>query len=145
MATTYPTHPPVAHPTETEVVRSSYTLLKYAFGLVPIIAGADKFTNLITRWEEYLNPAISSLLNVTPHTFMLLVGVIEIIAGIMVFVKPRIGGFIVMAWLLAISLQLLFMGRYFDVAIRDAVLALGALTLARLSPFAHASDAEWKS
>ncbi len=149
MATTYPIHPSAAHPTETEVVDSSHALLKYAYGLVPIIAGVDKFTNLIVQWEDYLNPAIPQLINLSPHTFMLFVGVIEIVAGIIVFAKPRLGGFIVMAWLLAISLQLLFWGRHFDVAIRDAVLAIGALTLARLSPFAHVgaahTESEWKS
>ena len=140
MATTYPIHSSDTHPTETEVVHSSHTLLKYAYGLVPIIAGADKFTNLIVKWEEYLNPTISSLLPFAPHTFMLIVGVIEIIAGILVFAKPRLGGFVVMAWLLAIALQLVFWGHHLDVAIRDAVLAIGALTLARLSPFAQAAE-----
>ena len=138
MATTFPIHPSGSTiPTsESEVVHGSYTLLKYAYGLVPIIAGADKFTNLIVNWEEYLNPMIPNLLNLTPHTFMLIVGVIEIIAGILVFAKPRLGAFVVMAWLLAISLQLVFWGRHFDIAIRDTVMALGALTLARLSLFA---------
>jgi uncharacterized membrane protein YphA (DoxX/SURF4 family) len=140
MATTYPIHSSDTHPTETEVVHSSHTLLKYAYGLVPIIAGADKFTNLIVKWEEYLNPAFSSLLPFAPHTFMLIVGVIEIIAGILVFAKPRLGGFVVMAWLLAIALQLVFWGHHLDVAIRDVVLALGALTLARLSPYAQAAE-----
>ena len=140
MATTYPIHSSDTHPTETEVVHSSYTLFKYAYGLVPIIAGADKFTNLLVNWEEYLNPALLSLLPIAPHTFMLIVGVIEIIAGILVFAKPRLGGFVVMAWLLAIALQLVFWGHHLDVAIRDAVLAIGALTLARLSPFAHAAE-----
>jgi hypothetical protein len=139
MATTYPAHPSSTLPaTESEVVHSSYTLLKYLFGLVPIIAGADKFTNLLARWEEYLNPMIPQMLNLSPHTFMLVVGVIEIIAGIIVFAKPRLGAFIVMAWLIAIALQLILWGRYLDIAVRDLVMALGgALTLARLAPFEH--------
>jgi hypothetical protein len=150
MATTYPIHSTTLHPAEAEVVHSSYTLLKYAFGLVPIIAGADKFANLIVNWAEYLNPAIPALLNLSPHAFMAMVGVIEIIAGILVFARPRLGGFVVMAWLLGIALQLVFWGRHFDVAIRDTVLALGALTLARLTPFARAAsapaeDGGWKS
>jgi hypothetical protein len=139
MATTYPIHPAsTTLANESDVVHSSHTLLKYAYGLVPIIAGADKFTNLIVSWEEYLNPAIPQLLHMTPHAFMLVVGVIEIVAGLLVFAKPRLGGFIVMAWLLGISLQLVLWGRHFDIAIRDAVMAVGALTMARLAPFAHA-------
>jgi uncharacterized membrane protein YphA (DoxX/SURF4 family) len=146
MATTLPIHPSAAaRPTETEVVHSTHTLLKWAYGLVPIIAGADKFTNLIVNWEQYLNPAIPQLLNVTPHAFMLAVGVVEIIAGILVFAKPRAGGLLVMAWLIGIALQLVSWGRHLDIAIRDIVLALGALTLARLSPYAHATDEIHKS
>lgn len=140
MATTYPIHPSAFHPTETEVVHRSHRLLKYGYGLVPIVAGADKFTGLIVNWEEYLNPMFSSLLNLSPHAFMLGVGVVEIAAGILVFARPRIGGLVVMAWLLAIALQLVLWGRHFDVAIRDTLLALGALTLARLSPFAHGAE-----
>jgi uncharacterized membrane protein YphA (DoxX/SURF4 family) len=141
MATTVPIHSsPAAPATEPEVVHSSYTLLKWAYGLVPIIAGADKFTNLIVNWEEYLNPAIPQMLNLTPHAFMLVVGVIEIIAGILLFAKPRLGGFVVMAWLLAIALQLVFWGRHLDIAIRDTVMALGAFTLARLAAFHHTHD-----
>ena len=138
MATTYPIHPSHAHATEAETIHSTHTLLKYAYGLLPIVAGADKFTNLIVRWEDYLNPAIPALINLSPSTFMLLVGVIEIVAGILVFAKPRLGAFVVMGWLLAIALQLVFWGRHFDIAVRDVMLAVGAFTLARLSPFAHA-------
>ncbi len=138
MATTYPIHPSSTAPaTESEVVHSSYTILKFAYGLVPIIAGVDKFTNLIVNWEEFLNPMIPQMLHLAPHTFMLMVGVIEIVAGLLVFLKPRPGAFIVMAWLLGISLQLVMWGRHFDVAIRDTVMAIGACTLARLAPFAH--------
>jgi uncharacterized membrane protein YphA (DoxX/SURF4 family) len=136
MATTYPIHPSTSLPaSEADIVHTSYTILKYAFGLVPIIAGADKFTNLIVDWEKYLNPIFPRLLNMTSHNFMLLVGVIEIVAGIVVFLKPRLGAFIVMAWLLGISLQLVAWGQHFDVAIRDTVMALSALTVARLAPF----------
>jgi hypothetical protein len=139
MPTTYPIRSSSTLPaTESEVVHSSYTLLKYLFSLVPIIAGADKFTQLLARWEEYLNPMIPQILNMSPHAFMLVVGVIEILAGIIVFAKPRIGAFVVMAWLIAIALQLLLWGRYLDIAVRDLVMAVGgALTLARLAPFEH--------
>lgn len=122
---------------ESDVVRTTHTTLKYLFTLVPIVAGADKFTNILTQWETYLNPTALSIVPVSAPTFMHAVGVIEIIAGVLVFLRPRIGGFVVMGWLLAISLQLVFSGRFLDVAVRDIVIALGgALTLARLSRFA---------
>lgn len=121
--------------TESHVVESTHTLLKYLFTAVPVIAGADKFTNLLAQWDNYLNPLALKIIPVSAATFMHLVGIIEIIAGILVFVKPRLGAFVVMAWLLAIALQLVLMGRFLDVAVRDIVIALsGALTLARLSP-----------
>ncbi|HEU5080327.1 MAG TPA: tRNA (5-methylaminomethyl-2-thiouridylate)-methyltransferase [Opitutaceae bacterium] len=136
MATTYPAH--VHSADEPAVVRQTSSLLKYILGAVPIIAGADKFSNFLTRWEDYLNPFVPQTLHLTAATFMHLVGIIEIVAGVIVFIKPRLGGFIVMAWLIAISLQLIFWGHYLDIAVRDLVIALtGALTLARLTPFAH--------
>ncbi len=142
MATTYPIHPStaVAPATESQVVHTTQLTLRYLFGLVPIVAGLDKFTNLLAHWETYLNPMALSVVPVSAATFMHVVGVIEVIAGIVVLAKPRIGGFIVMAWLLAISLQLLVWGRFLDIAVRDAVMALGgALTLARLTPFTERS------
>jgi len=122
--------------TEHGVVHTTQVTLKYLYGIVPIVAGADKFTNLLTQWENYLHPQLVSLSHLSAATFMHLVGIIEIIAGIIVFVKPRIGAFIVMIWLIAIALQLILQGRYLDIAVRDLLLALGgALTLARLTPF----------
>lgn len=106
--------------------------LKLTFGIVPIVAGLDKFTNLLTNWVDYLGNN-KSMIPIDPLTFMKIVGVIEIIAGIIVLVRPRIGAYIVMAWLIAIALQLLVGGHYFDVAVRDLVMAVGALTLARLT------------
>jgi hypothetical protein len=136
MATTYPTHAAAMPATESEVVHGSYSMLKFLFGVVPIVAGADKFTNFLAHWEDYLNPMIPQILHMTPHNFMLIVGVIEIIAGIIVFAKPRFGGFLVMAWLIGIALQLILWGHFLDIAVRDLVMALGgALTLARLAPF----------
>ena len=138
MSTTYPLHPATAATpaTESQVVRTSHTTLRYLFAAVPIIAGVDKFTNLLTQWDVYLNPLALSIVPVTASTFMHIAGVIEIAAGILVFLKPRIGGFVVMGWLLAIALQLLIWGRFLDVAVRDIVIALsGPLILARLTPF----------
>jgi hypothetical protein len=139
MATTYPIHTSAELPhTEHHVVHTIQTTLKYLFGLVPIVAGLDKFTNLLANWEAYLNPLFLRIIPVTPHQFMLAVGIIEIVAGFLVFVKPRLGAYIVMAWLLAIAVQLILGGQYLDIAVRDIVMALGgALTLARLTPFTH--------
>jgi hypothetical protein len=136
MAHTYPIHPSaVDAAAEHRVVHRTHTTLKYLFGLLPIIAGADKFTNFIVNWEMYLNPMILRIVPMTAHNFMLLVGVIEIVAGIIVFMKPRLGGIIVGAWLLGIALQLILWGRHLDVAVRDIAMAIGGcLTLVRLSP-----------
>ena|ERR1051325_3979576 len=108
-------------------------ILKYTYGIVPIVAGLDKFTNLLTRWEDYLSPGIIKMLPFSPGTFMHIVGIIEIIAGILVLLRPRIGGYVVMAWLILIALTLIFGGHYFDVAVRDLVMAIGAYCLAKLS------------
>jgi uncharacterized membrane protein YphA (DoxX/SURF4 family) len=109
------------------------TVLKYTFGLVPIIAGLDKFANILTDWSHYVSSGLAGLLPFEPGTFMMIVGVIEIIAGILVFTKTKIGAYIVMAWLIAIALTLLASGDYLDVAVRDLVMAVGAFSLATLS------------
>ncbi len=116
-----------------QTIRSVFNILKLTFGIVPIVAGLDKFTNLLTNWENYLHPGLASMLPFAPHTFMMIVGVIEIIAGIIVFAKPAIGGYIVMAWVTLIALTLLASGNYLDVAVRDLVMAIGAFSLARLA------------
>jgi uncharacterized membrane protein YphA (DoxX/SURF4 family) len=109
------------------------TLMKFVYGLVPIVAGADKFTNLLTTWEQYLNPSLAGMLPFSPGTFMQIVGVIEILAGILVLVKPKVGALVVSAWLALIALTLLASGRYLDVAVRDLVMAIGAFVLSRLT------------
>jgi uncharacterized membrane protein YphA (DoxX/SURF4 family) len=109
------------------------TTLRLSYGIVPIVAGLDKFTNLLTNWSDYLSSNISSALPFAPATFMKVVGIIEIIAGLIVLVRPLIGAYIVMAWLVCIALQLIIGGHYFDVAVRDLVMAIGAYTLAQLS------------
>ncbi|WP_240676181.1 tRNA (5-methylaminomethyl-2-thiouridylate)-methyltransferase [Botryobacter ruber] len=109
------------------------SILKWTYGLVPIVAGADKFMHLLTDWEKYLAPVVTDILPFQPHTFMLLVGVIEIIAGIIVLVKPKLGGLIVGLWLMGIALNLLLTGQYYDIAVRDAVMAIGAFSLSMLS------------
>jgi hypothetical protein len=114
-------------------VRSVWTILRITFGLVPIVAGADKFADLLTDWDMYLNPTIASMLPFSAHMFMQIVGGIEIVAGLIVLAKPSVGGWIVMAWLICIALQLMAMGKYLDVAVRDLVMSIGAMSLARLS------------
>jgi uncharacterized membrane protein YphA (DoxX/SURF4 family) len=116
--------------------RQTLNLLRLTFGLVPIVAGIDKFTELLTTWENYLNPALASMLPFSPHTFMMIVGIIEIIAGIIVLAKPQVGGYIVSAWLVLIALNLISTGHYFDIAVRDLVMVIGAFSLARLSSIA---------
>ena len=130
----------LAHSTESPVVHTTHTLLKYVFAVVPVVAGVDKFTNLLAHWETYLSPFVLRIIPVSASAFMHIVGVIEIVAGILVWLKPRLGGFVVMAWLLAIAGQLLLGWQSVDVAVRDIVIALtGALTLARLTPIANRS------
>ncbi len=111
----------------------TFNLLKVTFGIVPIVAGADKFTNLLTNWEQYINPSIVNLLPFSGATFMMIVGVIEIVAGIIVLKKTEIGGYIVAAWLTVIALTLLLGFNYVDVAVRDLVMAISAFSMARLS------------
>lgn len=122
---------------ETNTLRTSlsptYNLLRLTFGIVPIVAGLDKFTNLLTNWENYLSPATVDLLPFSAHTFMMIVGVVEIIAGMIVLAKPRIGGYIVTAWLTLIGLTLVFRGSYLDIAVRDFVMAIAAFSLARIA------------
>jgi len=116
-----------------ENARQVQQLMRYTYGLVPIVAGLDKFTNLLTDWKNYIAPSVNNALPFSASTFMAIVGVIEIIAGIIVLLRPRLGGFIVMAWLIAIALNLLISGHYYDVAVRDLVMAIGAFSLAKLS------------
>jgi len=114
-------------------VKQVQNILRLTFGIVPIVAGLDKFTNLLTHWTDYLGANISSTLPVSAITFMKIVGIIEILAGIIVLVRPLIGAYIVMVWLVCIALQLIIGGHFFDVAVRDLVMAIGALTLAKLT------------
>lgn len=108
-------------------------LLKYTFVIVPIVAGADKFTNLLTDWENYINPTLLNIIPFSAHTFMMIVGVIEIVAGVVVLKKPQVGGLIVAAWLALIALTLLAGLDYMDVAVRDLVMAIAAFSMARIS------------
>lgn len=114
-------------------VQSVKTLLKYTFGLVPIVAGLDKFSNILTNWSQYISEGLGAMLPFEPIIFMMIVGVIEIIAGVLVLTKTKIGAYVVSAWLTAIALTLIFSWNYLDVAVRDLVMAIGAFSLAKLS------------
>ncbi len=107
-------------------------ILKYTYGAVPVVAGLDKFTNLLTDWKTYLSTSVVNILPFSPSTLMSIIGIVEISAGILVFIRPRIGAYIVMAWLILIALILVSAG-HFDIAVRDLVMAVGAWVLAKLS------------
>jgi uncharacterized membrane protein YphA (DoxX/SURF4 family) len=119
--------------TQTSEISKLQLLLKYTYGLVPIVAGLDKFTNILTDWSQYLSPQMVSLLPFSAATFMMIVGVIEIVAGVLVLFKTELGAYVVSAWLVCIALTLLLSWHFPDVAVRDLVMAIGAYTLARLS------------
>jgi hypothetical protein len=110
-----------------------YQILHFAFTVAPILAGLDKFFHLLTNWDMYLSPMVARMLPMGGHNFMLAVGVIEIIAGLLVAVKPKLGAPVVGLWLLGIIVNLLSMGSFYDVALRDLGLSLGAFALWRLS------------
>jgi hypothetical protein len=111
----------------------AFRILHVGYVAAPTIAGADKFFHLLVDWDKYLAPAIARLLPVRPHSFMLAVGGIEVAAGLLVAVKPKLGGAVVAAWLGGITANLLIGGRYLDIALRDFGLMLGALALSRLA------------
>jgi hypothetical protein len=117
-------------------INSIFKLLQYTYVILPVAAGLDKFTNILTNWEQYIAPSTAQMLPFSATTFMMIVGVIEIVAGILVFVKPAIGGYVVAAWLTLIALSLLTSGIYLDIAVRDLVMAVGALSGARLAKVA---------
>ena len=114
-------------------VRQAYLILRFGFTVAPIVAGLDKFLHLLVNWDQYLPEITNRLVGGHGHELMLAVGVIEIVAGIGVAVKPRIFAYVVAAWLLLIILNLLAVPGYFDIALRDLGLMLGALALGRLS------------
>ena len=108
--------------------------LRVGLGLAPLLAGLDKYFNLLTNWEMYLNPFIPKLLHVSAPTFMHIVGVVEIVAGLLVFSRfTRYAAYIVMAWLLAIAASLVAQGQFFDIAVRDIEISLGVFVLAKLT------------
>jgi uncharacterized membrane protein HdeD (DUF308 family) len=114
--------------------RQAFLLLRTVFTVAPILFGLDKFTNLLTDWTVYLAPVATSVIPLPAQTFMYVIGVVEVIAGLAVAFRPRFGSLLVAAWLLGIIVNLLVLGSFFDVALRDFGLLVGALALNRLSP-----------
>jgi uncharacterized membrane protein YphA (DoxX/SURF4 family) len=119
--------------TENQYNSQAFQILRFGFTVAPILAGLDKFFHLLVNWDQYLPPIVNNLTGGHGHQLMLVVGVIEVVAGIGVFFKPRIFAYVVAAWMLVIILNLLAIPGYFDVALRDLGLMLGALALGRLS------------
>ena len=115
-------------------LNSAFWTLRIAFGLTAFLAGLDKFLNLLTNWEQYASPLVLNLVPLSAGTLMRVAGIIEIIAGVAILAGlTRLGGYVVAGWLTLIALTLLTTGQFFDVAVRDLVMACGAFTLARLS------------
>lgn len=111
----------------------AFWLLRIGFTVAPILFGLDKFAHVLVDWDVYLASEFSDLFNAEAHTLMYFVGVVEIVAGVVVLLRPRFGGYLVAAWLAGIIFNLLLMADYYDIALRDFGLLLGALTLARLA------------
>ena len=115
-------------------LESAWWALRIGLGLGPFLAGLDKFFNLLADWTMYLSPLEEKVLHVPPPLFMRGVGVVEMVVGFLVLSgRTRVGGYIVMAWLLAIVVNLLTTGSFFDLAVRDVEIAIAAYTLARLT------------
>jgi uncharacterized membrane protein YphA (DoxX/SURF4 family) len=126
-------HPNLMRELRTDVGFQAFWLLRLGFTVAPIAFGADKFANVMVNWEKYLAPWIRHLSPLSATHTMYVVGAIEILAGIAVALKPRYGAYVVAAWLGGIVVNLLTYSGYYDVALRDFGLMLGALTLARLA------------
>ena len=116
-----------------EKLSEIYWPLRLAYGFVPLLAGLDKYTNILADWQRYVSPIARSMLPMSVETFLHIIGIIEIVVGLAVLLGlTRLGAWIVVAWLAAISLNLLLAG-YFDIAVRDLVMAVGAYTLSMVA------------
>jgi uncharacterized membrane protein YphA (DoxX/SURF4 family) len=142
-------HPAKTHATlgalqraRTDPAYGAFLLLRVGFTVLPIVFGLDKFTDVLTKWDGYLAPWIVDISPLSAHHTMLVVGVIEIVAGVAVAIKPRYAAYVVAAWLAGIIVNLLTYPGFYDVALRDLGLLIGALTLARL---AYVYDPAWRS
>ena len=123
-------------------VESVRQILKGVFGVVPFLAGLDKFFNLLADWPRYLSPAAEAILPVTPQTFMHFAGVVEMVVGVAILTRwTVIGSYVAAVWLVAIAVNLVASGNFLDVAVRDLVMATAAYTLARLTQASEATRA----
>ena len=110
-----------------------YWPLRLAYGLVPLLAGLDKYADILANWERYVSPLAASILPMSVETFLHIIGVVEIVVGLIIlFGGTRLGALVAMAWLVAISLNLLLAG-FLDIAVRDLVMAVGAYTLSMVA------------
>jgi len=126
-----------SRPTGTDTARAgheAFLILRTAFTVAPILFGLDKFANVMTDWPKYLAGQFNDLIPGSAHQAMLAVGVIEVVAGLLVAWRPRIGSYVVALWLAGIIANLLLLGGYGDIALRDFGLLLAALALGRLAP-----------
>ena len=114
-------------------VHQAYWILRTGFVIAPILFGLDKFAHVLVNWDKYLAPEFTDLFNAKAHTLLYAVGAIEILAGLVVLVRPRIGAWVAAAWLAGIIVNLLMLGDFYDVALRDFGLLLAAVALARLA------------
>ena len=113
---------------------TTWWILKITYGLLYVIAGADKFTNLVVHWQKYLNPMIPNIVGIDPATFMLGVGIVEISIGLLTLTQwTKLGAYLIAAWFAIIVLNILSLMTFFDIAVRDTVLAIGAFALAQLT------------
>ncbi len=115
-------------------INQVFWVLRIGLGAAAFLAGLDKFFNLLADWPMYLSPLATRVLPISAPAFMHIVGVIEMIAGLAVLAGlTRIGGYVIMLWLIAIAINLVTTGMFYDIAVRDVELSLGAFALARLS------------
>ena len=127
-------------------LNTTWWALRNGLGLAPILAGLDKYFNLLTNWEMYLSPLATKIIPVSPATFMHVVGVVEIVAGLVVLSRwTRFGAYLVMAWLIGIAINLVTTGMFYDLAVRDLEIALSAFALSQLSAIREQSLAAGKS
>ena len=123
-------------------LNSSWWALRIGLGVAPFLAGLDKFFNLLTNWRVYLNPLALRVVPLAPETFLHAIGVVEMIVGLAILTRwTRFGAYLASLWLVCIALNLVAMGAFFDIAVRDVLLALAAFTLARLTEVRQASTA----
>jgi uncharacterized membrane protein YphA (DoxX/SURF4 family) len=131
---------------ETDRLNLALLVLKIGLGIGPVIAGADKFFNKLADWGMYLSPLATKVAPISVPTFMHVVGVVEIVAGLLVLSRwTRIGSFVVMLWLLGIAVNLLTVGMFYDLAMRDVEIAIGAFALAQLSAIQEGERAASRS